>query len=312
MFGPVIDIILPIFGILLIGYGTASLGWFDKSAVTGLTRYIFDFAVPMLLLRTLASTTLPDVIPWAYLASYYFGTLIVLVAGFALNYLFWHRSFSERVISAFSGCFSNTVLLGIPIIMLAFGEQAKLPLFIIIGTHGLVMIPVFTILLEMGKSGRAPITTMINRTLFGLITNPLIIGLLSGLACNMLDITLWKPLDEMAKLLGDSVTPGALFALGATLAGFRNNIRWQEVPVFVIMKTMLHPLAVWGLAVLVFDIKESLWIQVLVMIAAQPTGVNPFLFACRYNVGQSVSSGTVFLSTIISIFSLSILLAIFQ
>lgn len=296
----------------MVGYITASVGWFDQVAIRGLTRFVFDFAVPMLLLRTISTATLPDVIPWDYLASYYLGTFIILLSGLGITRLLWQRTFSQQVINAFSSSFSNTVLLGIPIILLTFGDRAVLPLFIIIGTHGVIMVPLFTIMLEMGKSGRAPIKTVIVRTSYGLFTNPLIIGLLSGLACNLFEITLWKPLDEMAKLLANSVTSCALFALGATLASFRKNIPWQEVPMIVILKTILHPVVVWGLATLVFRVKEVVWIQVLVLLAAQPTGVNPFLFASRYNVGQLVSSGAAFISTIFSIFTLSALLAFFQ
>jgi len=296
----------------MVGYVTASVGWFDQVAIRGLTRFVFDFAVPMLLLRTISTATLPDVIPWDYLASYYLGTFIILLSGLGITRLLWQRTFSQQVINAFSSSFSNTVLLGIPIILLTFGDRAVLPLFIIIGTHGIIMVPLFTIMLEMGKSGRAPIKTVIVRTSYGLFTNPLIIGLLSGLACNLFEITLWKPLDEMAKLLANSVTSCALFALGATLASFRKNIPWQEVPMIVILKTILHPVVVWGLATLVFGVKEAIWIQVLVLLAAQPTGVNPFLFASRYNVGQLVSSGAAFISTIFSIFTLSALLAFFQ
>ena len=296
----------------MVGYVTASVGWFDQVAIRGLTRFVFDFAVPMLLLRTISTATLPDVIPWDYLASYYLGTFIILLSGLVITRLLWQRTFSQQVINAFSSSFSNTVLLGIPIILLTFGDRAVLPLFIIIGTHGIIMVPLFTIMLEMGKSGRAPIKTVIVRTSYGLFTNPLIIGLLSGLACNLFEITLWKPLDEMAKLLANSVTSCALFALGATLASFRKNIPWQEVPMIVILKTILHPVVVWGLATLVFRVKEVIWIQVLVLLAAQPTGVNPFLFASRYNVGQLVSSGAAFISTIFSIFTLSALLAFFQ
>ena len=296
----------------MVGYVTTSVGWFDQVAIRGLTRFVFDFAVPMLLLRTISTATLPDVIPWDYLASYYLGTFIILLSGLGITRLLWQRTFSQQVINAFSSSFSNTVLLGIPIILLTFGDRAVLPLFIIIGTHGIIMVPLFTIMLEMGKSGRAPIKTVIVRTSYGLFTNPLIIGLLSGLACNLFEITLWKPLDEMAKLLANSVTSCALFALGATLASFRKNIPWQEVPMIVILKTILHPVVVWGLATLVFGVKEAIWIQVLVLLAAQPTGVNPFLFASRYNVGQLVSSGAAFISTIFSIFTLSALLAFFQ
>jgi len=85
----------------MVGYSSTAFGWFDQSAVRGLTRYVFDFAVPMLLLRTLATTNLPDVIPWDYLASYYLGTLIVLLTGMWSTRLFWKRTFSQQVINAF-------------------------------------------------------------------------------------------------------------------------------------------------------------------------------------------------------------------
>jgi len=310
VYGPVIDIILPIFGLLVIGYISARVGWFDQSSVRGLTRFVFDFAVPMLLLRTIATANLPDVIPWGYIFSYYLGTFVVLILGLFLTRLLWQKSFSHQVINAFSGSFSNTVLLGIPIVVLAFGDRAVLPLFIIIGTHGIIMVPLFTMMLEMGKSENDQVKTIIIRTIYGLLSNPLVLGLTSGLVLNFLEIDLWKPIDEIAKLLAYSVTSCSLFALGATLSNFRKNIPWNEVPLIVFLKTIIHPLIVWGMASYVFGVNEIIWIYVLVLLAAQPTGVNPFLFASRYNVGQSVSSGSAFISTIISIFTLSILLTL--
>ena len=296
----------------MVGYITVMLGWFDQTAIRGLTRFVFDFAVPMLLLRTVSNAKLPEDIPWNFLASYYLGTMLVLFSGLIIVRIMYKITFSEQVVSAFSCSFSNTVLLGIPLVLLAFGDQGALPLFIIIGTHGFIMFPLFTIMMEIGQIGKAPLKTLFAKTSYGLITNPLVIGLLGGLGCNLLGITLWKPFDEMAKLLGDAVTPGALFALGATLAGFRKKIQWKELPLIVLMKTIIHPLLVWVLAVIVFGVKEAIWIQVLVILAALPTGVNPFLFASRYNAGQLLSSGAVFISTFISIFTLSALLSVFR
>ena len=312
MFGPVVDVIFPIFGLLMVGYITVMLGWFDQSAIRGLTRFVFDFAVPMLLLRTVSTAKLPEDIPWNFLASYYLATMLVLFSGLVITRIMYRITFSEQVVSAFSCSFSNTVLLGIPLVLLAFGDQGALPLFIIIGTHGFVMFPLFTIMMEIGQIGKAPLKTLFVKTSYGLITNPLVIGLLGGLGCNLLGITLWKPLDEIAKLLGNAVTPGALFALGATLAGFRKKIQWKELPMVVLMKIIVHPLLVWLLAVIVFSLTETIWIQVLLILAALPTGVNPFLFASRYNAGQLLSSGAVFISTFISIFTLSALLSFFR
>ncbi|MCH2284789.1 MAG: AEC family transporter, partial [SAR324 cluster bacterium] len=138
MFGPVVDVIFPIFGLLMVGYITVMLGWFDQTAIRGLTRFVFDFAVPMLLLRTISTAKLPEDIPWNFLASYYLGTMLVLFSGLVLTRIMYRITFSEQVVSAFSCSFSNTVLLGIPLVLLAFGDQGALPLFIIIGTHGFV------------------------------------------------------------------------------------------------------------------------------------------------------------------------------
>ncbi len=309
MFSPVLDIILPIFGLLMMGFISARVGWFGQSSVKGLTRFVFDFAVPILLLSTIAKANLPDVIPWGYVFSYYLGTIIVLILGLFFSRVIRRGTFSEQVISAFSGSFSNTVLLGIPIVILTFGDDAVLPLFIIIGTHGVFMVPLFTILLELGQNENEQLKKIFFRTVNGLLINPLVIGLVCGLILNFLEINLWKPLDEMAKLLSSSVTACSLFALGASLAYFRNNIPWKEVPIIVFLKTIIHPLIIWVMATFVFGIDEKIWIYVLILLAAQPTGVNPFLFASRYNVGKSVSSGSAFLSTIVSIFTLSFLLS---
>ena len=110
MLGPVVDVIFPIFGLLMIGYITVMLGWFDQTAIRGLTRFVFDFAVPMLLMRTVSTAQLPENIPWNFLASYYLATMLVLLLGFFMVRVIYKITFSEQVVSAFSCSFSNTVL----------------------------------------------------------------------------------------------------------------------------------------------------------------------------------------------------------
>ena len=116
MFGPVVDVIFPIFGLLMVGYIAVMLGWFDQTAIRGLTRFVFDFAVPMLLLRTVSTANLPEDIPWNFLGSYYLGTMLVLFSGLVITRITYRITFSEQVVSAFSCSFSNTDLLGIPLV----------------------------------------------------------------------------------------------------------------------------------------------------------------------------------------------------
>ena len=94
MFGPVVDVIFPIFGLLMVGYFTIILGWFDQTAISGLTRFVFDFAVPMLLLRTVSTAQLPEDIPWSFLASYYLATMLILFSGLCMVRVIYKITFS--------------------------------------------------------------------------------------------------------------------------------------------------------------------------------------------------------------------------
>ena len=115
MFGPVVDVILPIFGLLMIGYITVMLGWFDQTAIKGLTRFVFDFAVPMLLLRTVANAQLPEHIPWDFLASYYLGTILILFSGLFMIRVIYKITFSEQVVSGFRVVFQTQFCLVFPL-----------------------------------------------------------------------------------------------------------------------------------------------------------------------------------------------------
>ena len=77
----IFDIILPVFGIVLIGYVAARSGAFPESAGKGLAFFVFNFAIPPLLFRSMAVQTLPDPIEWSFLASYFGGSLIVCTIG---------------------------------------------------------------------------------------------------------------------------------------------------------------------------------------------------------------------------------------
>ena len=60
----IVQIIAPIFGIVLIGWLAARRGALDAAAVRGLSLFAFNFAIPVLLLRTVAQTQMPPQPEW--------------------------------------------------------------------------------------------------------------------------------------------------------------------------------------------------------------------------------------------------------
>jgi predicted permease len=307
----VLTLIAPVFGIGLLGYLAARVGWFSDEAAGGLARFVFDFAVPLMLVRVFTHARLPDVFPWPLLVSFYLPAAALYAVGFLVSGQVFGRGPMERTIGGFSWSFGNAVLLGLPLALLTFDEEGMVPFLILLSVHGLGYLTVTTTLLEYGRQRGRPSVELLRRVGRGLATNPIILGLAAGVLLNRLGVTLPGPLDRTAEYMQAAVTPCALFSLGASLTHFRVSGGLREPLLAVAAKNLLMPLLVWGLAVHVFSVPTT-WSSAALLLAAQPTGVNVYLFAARYAAARDLATTTVFLSTTVSLLSLSVVLYLLQ
>lgn len=307
----VLDILLPVFGVLLLGFGAARAGLFDAAAIRGLSLFVFTFAIPLLLFRSMALTDLPDEIPWGFLASYYLGAFAVFGLAMLSGVMIFGRRLDEQGIFGLGAAFSNTTLLGIPLVLTTFGEAAALPLFLLIAFHSLLLLPVVTVVIETSRGRGGALRHIPWNTAKELGKNPIILGLLVGLCFALFGLTIPGPLDSMARTLGAAASPCALFAMGGTLSQHRIAGSLIETLCLTGLKTLVHPLLVWILASRVFEV-TPLWSTVAVIMAALPPGVTVYLFAQRYHICVRTATTTVFLATVFSVFSLSVCLFWFE
>ncbi len=307
----ILEIILPVFGLVVLGFAAARLNWFDESAIRGLSLFAFNFAIPVMLFRTLARTVLPETIEWGFLLSYYLGAFIVFGLGMASAGLLFRRPLDGQGAAGFTASYANTVLLGIPLVLTTFGDAAALPLFLLVAFHTLLLLPAGTAVIEAGRGHDAGLWRLPAVTLAGMAKNPIVLGLVAGLLFNLLDLGISGPVDAMAKALGAAALPCATFAMGASLARYRIAGSLAEATTLVGLKTLVHPLIVWLLATRVFDV-APLSVAVAVLMAALPIGVNAYLLAQRYEVGIATAATAVLLSTGLSIGTLSALLFVLE
>jgi predicted permease len=302
-----LNVVAPVFGILALGFLAARARLLDPPGVRGLVLFVFNFAIPVLLFRSLAAMTLPDVVPWAFLAAFYAGALTVYGAGMALARWGYGRPLKDQAIWGMGAGFSNTVLLGIPIVLTGLGPEAALPLFLIIGFHSAVLMPVTVAILHMeaveGPRRRSRVATVA----YEVVRNPIVMGLALGLAANAIGLTLPGTLDRMAELLGGAAVPCALFAMGASLAAYPAGGDTPPALVLATLKLIVHPLIVWVLMGPVLGI-GGIWLSTAVVVAAMPTGVNVYLFGARYGAAPSVAARTVLLASAASVVTVSVLL----
>ena len=271
------------------GYAATFTRVFDRSSAGALASFVFYFAIPVLLFRSMATTTLPEQIAWGYLLSFFLGAAIVFVAGMTIARLAFGGSFERQAIIGFSSTFGNTVLLGIPLVLTSFGDQASLPLFLLMAFHGTVLFTTITVVLEAGRGGRAELRAVPLKAASGLVSNPLLWGMAGGITFNLLDLDMPGPIDRWTALIAGAAVPCALFSVGASLRSYRIAGSLQPALMIVALKLVVHPLAVWLFAVAVFDV-PPLWAKVVILLAALPVGVNAYLFGTRYDAGQAESA----------------------
>jgi len=306
-----LNTVAPVFGILILGFVSARTRMLEEAGVKGLVVFVFNFAIPLLLFRSLAVTELPADIEWSFLFSFYGGSFACYFLGMALGRGLFKRTLADQAIFGMSAGFSNTVLLGIPILLTAYGPEATLPIFLIIAFHGPTLMPLTTALIQVSRGSEVSPGQQVRGVMLELVRNPIIMGLLLGLAANLTGFAPSGPLDRIIELLGSSAIPCALFAMGASLAGY--PLVGDVAPAILLstVKTIIHPLLVWLLAVPVFGL-EGIWVPVAVTMAAMPSGVNAYLFGARYDAAPGVAARTILLGTVVSVGTISLVLALFQ
>ena len=307
----VVEIVLPVYGLALLGYGAARLGYFSDRAAEGLAHFVFDFALPFMLLRMFARADLPDQVPWGLLGSFYLPAFALYFSGMALAGPLLSLDSMERVIAGLGCAFGNLALLGLPVALRTFDEQGLIPYFIVLSVHGLLFLTVTTVLLEFGRSRDPSFTQALRRLLVALVRNPFILALAGGLVLNRAGLALPGAIDQIAAYMQQAVAPCALFSLGASLARYRIAGALRGSLAIVCFKNLLLPLSVSYCAMYVFGL-GAVWTAVLTLMASQPTGVIIYLFSERYETARELATTTVFLSALVSLGTVPVLLYWFQ
>ena len=285
---------LPVFLLIGLGYAAALSGLLDRRASDGLSDFVFSLATPALVLRTMTSATLPPFQPWGYWASYFIGVTLVWAMGMGLARRWHKRSYAESVVAGFSSGQANTVLVGIPVILQAFGDAGAAPLFLLIAVHLPVTMTCATLLHE-GRKG-VPWAQIAQR----LALHPILLALFAGVLLRGLDVTPSGPVKAVIDGLGGAAAPCALIAMGLALQQYGMRASLRETLPIIGLKLIVHPAIVYGLAFHVFDMPR-VWAGVATLFAAMPTGVNAYLFAARYRVGETLASSAIALSTVLAL-----------
>lgn len=302
-------ILVPVFGLMALGFATARLRLMDEAGIRGLVLFVFTFSIPALLLTSMAGIEFPQDIEWGFLVAFYTASLTVYAVGAMAGAFFFGRALADQAIFAMGAAFSNLVMIGIPVVLTALGPEASLPMMLIIGFHSATFMPLTVILVQAGRRTAGDTSLGAKGVLLDVVRNPIIIGIFLGLLINLGGVTIWSPAGTILDLLGRAAVPCALFAMGASLAGYPLTGDVPPAIVLTLLKLVLHPLLVWMIAVPVMGL-DGPWVSVAVLMASMPSAVNVYLFGARYEAAPGVAARTVLLTTLGSIVSISVVLTL--
>lgn len=304
----VFTILLPVFGLIAAGYGIAHTRLLSAEGARGIGNFVYYLAIPALLFHSLALGGVGEAGHGRIIAAYFLGAVIVFALGLALGRWGFGVGLREQGVLAVNASFGNTVQMGVPLVLAAFGPPGLRPLTLIIALHAIVLLTLATVVIELGR-GRGGIGGTLRAAMAALATNPIILAIVVGFLWSLTHWPLPAALAEFLNLLGAAASPCALFALGAALSRFRLASGAHESAAIVGLKLLLQPLLVWGLGHL-FGL-APLDLAVATVAAALPIGMNAFILAQRYEVYVARSASAVVLSNLLSMLTLAAVIAIF-
>jgi len=296
---------LPFFALIGLGYGAGVTRFFTPEATAWLTKFVFYFALSAMLFRFSANLSFGDIFDTQFMMAYLWATAFVYGIATAVAFI-RGLSVEEAAIEAQCAVIGNVGFLGIPMLVMLLGEGAIVPVMQVLAVDLIVFGSLIVILITGGRDGRVQ-WAILKTVGFGLLKNPMIVSICVGLAWSAAQLPIPTPLNDFMAILGAAATPGALFAIGASLAS-KSAERVRVAVWLSTAKLVLHP-AVVALSALVLFPVAPYAAGVMIAAAALPVAGNVYILAQHYGVAPQRVSASILISTAFSIVTVSAVIA---
>lgn len=302
---PVLSSLLPVVLLIFIGFVAGKAKLVRGESVRDLSNLVFLVLTQALLFRTMSSVHIEQ-LDFKPVLQYF------LVAGSLFVAMLWvYGRNSRAAVLALASIFSNTLMIGVPLIGLAYGQEGQVLLFTLISLHALVLLSAATLVLELqvaheqaaNAGQRRPLWRTVASAIRNAIIHPVPLPILVGLVYAQTGWGLHPVVDRPLALLGQAFGPVALVLVGITLAHTPIGRQWGLALRLAWVKTVLHPMlmlaAGWLLGL------RGLHLAVMTVAAALPIGANVFLFSQRYRKEEDAVTAGVAVSTAMALVSVT-------
>ena len=291
---------IPIFLLMVLGVFFRKVGLLKENMINGLNQFVFKATLPVLLFGDLAKQDFSKAWDGKFVEFCFMATLLSISLVALMSMALKDKSQRGEFIQ---GAYrSSAAILGIAFITNIYGNSGMAPLMII-GSVPLYNIMAVLVLsfTKPGQNGMSP--ELLKKTLKGIVTNPIILGILAGALWSLLRLPMPTILSKTVSNLGSLTTPLGLMTMGAAF-------NWGEAktgmgPAFVASFMKLFGLCTLFLPVAVLlAFREAELIAILVMLGSSTT-VSSYVMARNMGHSGVLSSSIVAITTLGSAFSLT-------
>ncbi len=304
----VLNAALPVFALILTGFLCGRFGAFDRHATDSLNRFAIYLALPALMFLAMSKITLEQVGQVGFALAFCGGIAAAFALGFGLSR--WRgRRVASASIEGLDAGYSNVGFMGIPLCLLVFGP-GSLPMAVIATLFTACVLFLFAIVLVEADLHRgASVGRTVRKVLLSLLRNPLLLAPAAGLGAGLTGLALPIPVERFASLLGGAASPVALVCIGLFLGQERVTGRDAvSIGALVGLKLVVQPGVTALLALYLFNM-PPLWSHSAVLLSALPIGSGPFTIAKLYGLEAGATSGAILVSHLVSVVTVSALVA---
>lgn len=298
---------IPIFLMMLLGMLFRKLGWMDEVFAAKMNKFVFLVPLPVLLFEQLATVDFSEVWDIKFILFCFVVTAISITISTLISLLWKDRSIKGEFIQATYR--SSAALLGIAFIQNIYGTVGMAPLMII-GSVPLYNIMAVVVLSVFKPGNNSFDKALVKKTLKGIATNPIIIGIVAGFVWSALKLPMPLILHKTVSSIGATATPMGLMSMGATFEMKKATSKMKPTLVAVFMKLIGFCAIFLPVAAMLGFRKEQL-IAILVMLGSATT-VSSFVMARSMGHEGTLSSGVIMMTTLLSAFTLTMWLDVLR
>ncbi|MCJ2030618.1 AEC family transporter [Methylobacterium sp. J-043] len=304
----VLNAALPLFGLILTGYLCGLFRVFSKAAADSLNAFVITLALPALVFVAMARMTPEQLGHLGFMMAYGGCVLVNSMLGFWLSRR-RGESIADATMTGLNASYSNVGFMGLPLCLIVFGAEGLPPAVVATLFTACIHFLAAIVMIEADLKKGVSLGRRLGDVGFSLLRNPLFLAPIAGLGVGLSGLGLALPVARFGELLGAAAAPCALICIGLVLAQETLDVReLPRIGVLVALKLLLQPALA---ALLVFHVfaMPPVWASVAVILSALPTGPGAFSLAKAYGLQPAATSGVILVSHVVSVVTLSLVLA---